>query len=95
MFDLNAVKHLSLEVCTKRDLEVQGVVKDPFFATTLGPDVALLLTKVRDEIISVPDCQFAMSFAFQRRGLALEMGDIMQYEAHEFLHQRLVHALMI
>jgi hypothetical protein len=94
MYTLNAVKHIPLELCTKRDLEVQNIVRDPVFSHTIGPGGELRLTKVRDETVSVPDCQFAMGFAIQRRGIALNIADVMSYESHEALHQRLVHALM-
>jgi hypothetical protein len=91
---LQLLVYLPLELCTKRELEVQKIEKDPYFATTLGQDGALRFTKLRDELVTVPDCQYAMSFAYQRRGIALDMGDVMAYETHELLHQRLVYALM-
>ena len=94
MYDNDAVEYVPLELCTKRDMEVQRVAKDPFFATSLGQDGTLRLNKVSEGLVSVPDCQYAMSFAYQRRGTALEQADVMQYETHEALHQRLVHALM-
>ena len=94
MYDNDFVEYIPLEMCTKRDMEVQRVAKDPFFATSLGQDGTLRLNKVSEGLVSVPDCQYAMSFAYQRRGTALEQADVMQYEVHEALHQRLVHALM-
>ena len=94
MYDNDYVEYIPLELCTKRDMEVNRVTKDPFFATSLGQDGTLRLNKISEGMVSVPDCQYAMSFAFQRRGTALEQADVMQYETHEALHQRLVHALM-
>ena len=94
MVDSDAVVYLPLELCTKRELEVQKIDKDPFFATSVGQDGSLRLTKLRDELVSVPDCQYGMSFAWQRRGIALDTGDVMAYETHELLHQRLVNTLM-
>jgi hypothetical protein len=94
MFTQNAVFHLPLELCTKREMEVHQVKKDPFFATSVSPTGAMVLSKLRDELVSVPDCQYEMSFAFQRRAIALDIADVMKFETHELLHQRLVRSLM-
>ena len=91
----NVIKHISLELCTKRNLEIRGVEKDPEFATVLDPATgALRFKRVRDEVGAAVDGQFALGFALSRRGLALEMADLMAFEKHELLKNKFIAALM-
>ena len=93
--DANAIKHLPLELCTKRGDEVKGIDKDPTWATVPDPVSGILRLKmVRDDLRNVVDSQFALLFSFQRKAMALEMADIMSFENHELLRDRFVAALM-
>ena len=95
MVDANSVKHLSVELCTKRNLEIRGIEKDPEWATVPDPVTGAPRSKrVKEDHFSPVDSQFAFGFALQRRALALEMADILSFENHELLKARFTAALM-
>jgi hypothetical protein len=95
MSDSNTLSHIPLELCTKRSDEVRGVHKDPMWQTVPDPaSGSIIFKKLRDELRSAVDGQFALNFAFMRRGLALEMADIMSHENHEKLKSKYISSMM-
>jgi hypothetical protein len=95
MADANTLVHLPLELCTKRSDEVRGIHKDPMWQTVPDPaSGSIIFKKLRDELRSPVDGQFALNFAFMRRGLALEMADILSHENHEKLKSKYISAMM-
>ena len=94
MFDANSLKHLALELCTKRHDEVRGIEKDPTWATIPCPQTgSLVLKQVRDDVRSPVDSQFDFIHAHMRRGMAMEMADLLAFENHEILRKKFVAAL--
>jgi hypothetical protein len=65
MADANTLVHLPLELCTKRSDEVRGIHKDPMWQTVPDPASGFIIfKKLRDELRSPVDGQFALNFAF-------------------------------
>jgi hypothetical protein len=95
IWDENSLKYVPLELCTKREMEIQGIEKDPLWQSVPDPVSGLMkFRKLEDDKRSPIDSQFAYMFAMQRRALAFEMADLIAYEKHELLRNRLVQALM-
>ena len=94
MAEENVLSYISIEVCTKRAMELMGHNKDPMW--TQVPDAAgvMRIRPVGDDEYANLDSQFALGFAFQRRSLALEMGDLVTYESMEKLSKALIAAIM-
>eukprot|EP00972_Heterocapsa_arctica_P044340 6546307-Heterocapsa_arctica.AAC.1 len=67
--------------CTKRDQELQGLKKDDMWK----PDSLGVIKLVRAEVSVRAKLQsdLMLRYALQRRGLALDMADVMAYEVHE------------
>ena len=95
IWDNGSVKYLPLEFCTKREMEIQGIEKDPLWASAPDPVSGLMtFRKLEDSRRSPIDSQFAFIYAMMRRGLALEMADLVAFEKHELLKNHFVAALM-
>jgi hypothetical protein len=95
IWDCNSLKYVPLELCTKREMEIQGIEKDPLWQSVPDPVSGLMkFKKLEDEKRSPVDSQFAYIFAMQRRALGFEMADLLAFEKHELLRNRLVQALM-
>jgi hypothetical protein len=95
MADSNCLKYLPFELCTKRDMEMRGIEKDPEWAQSPDPFTGLMKFKLMDHASRSPvDSQFGLIFALQRRGLALDMADLLSFENHEILRGKFIAALM-
>jgi hypothetical protein len=95
IWDNGSVKYLPLEFCTKREMEIQGIEKDPLWASAPDPVSGLMtFRKLEDSRRAAVDSQFAFIYAMMRRGLALEMADLVAFEKHELLKNHFVAALM-
>ena len=95
LVDANSIKYVPLECCTKRDSEVQGIEKEPTWEQYPDPILGTMRLKMsRDELRSPIDCQFAFEYALKRRGIAMEMADMLSYENHELLRELFVEAIM-
>ena len=92
MYEENAVRYLGPEQCTKLEMELKGMKKDPMFA----PDQSGFMRMRRHEKDAVADVtsDIRVQFAFKRRSLALEMGDVMSFENSEKLTSKLIRAVM-
>ena len=92
MHEENLLRYVGPADCTKAALELQGRRKDPAWV----PDASGTL-KVRysasDPSADIAS-QFSLNFALKRRGLAMEMADILSFECHERLSSKLVAAMM-
>ena len=87
IYDNNRLAYLGPELCTKRDMEICDVQKDPTWATAPDLSGVLRLKRSDDDVRADLDSQFSLLYAFQRRGLALEMGEVMSFETHEILRR--------
>eukprot|EP00972_Heterocapsa_arctica_P068443 10112622-Heterocapsa_arctica.AAC.1 len=67
--------------CTKRDQELQGLKKDDMWK----PDSLGVIKLVRTDVSVRANVQsdLMLRYALLRRGLALDMADVMAYEVHE------------
>ena len=92
IYDADCLTYVGPEKCTKKDLELRGVNRDPVFV----PDAAgvMRMKSVREDPCAPLESQFALQFAFRRRALAFEMGDLLKFELHELLIAKLVSSIM-
>ena len=88
------IGYLGIELCTKRNMEVLGAKKQPQYAPTHDAAGFLRYQRIEECETTALDNQLQISFAFQRRSLALEMTDIMSYANAELLKDRLIAAVM-
>lgn len=94
MYDGNVLGYLGPELCTKRGNAMLGLQKDPLWESSPNANGGFTLRRADDGRRVDVDGQFAFSFAFQRRSLALEMGDIMSFDNAETLRNKFIDALM-
>ena len=88
----NVLRYIPWEECTARALELNGVKKDPAWTTdTAGHIKAIAVAK---PLVANADSELKLHFALKRRGLAFEMGDLMQFELHERLVEKMIAAYM-
>ena len=91
MFEENALKYIPWERCTKRSLEIAGSRVDARW--TEGENGQLRVEKGKREEVAEWNTVLQLQFVLERRGLAMEMADLMSWEAHEKLRQDLMNAL--
>ena len=92
IYEENGIRDLGPEECTKMEMELRGIKKDPTFI----PDahgVLRMKSVARDPDADV-STELKLSFAYKRRGLATEMGGFLSFENHEKLANKLISALM-
>ena len=94
MYDANAVSYVSLDMCTKKENALLGVKKDRRWEHIPNAYGKLELRLVDDDTRLSVDTQFAFIFALQRRALALQMGDVMEFSLSEKLRAKLIEVLM-
>eukprot|EP00969_Alexandrium_andersonii_P027866 1215940-Alexandrium_andersonii.AAC.1 len=83
LYDENRLRYLDWQMCTKRDQELTGEKKDKEWR----PDAQGV---VRERVVSVKSpadtsTDLRLRFALQRRGLALEVAQLMSFDVHELL----------
>jgi len=90
MYEDNTLRYIPWSEATKRELELRGEKKDRAWI----PDASgIIKEKVVSEFGSADvSTDLRMSFALKRRGLALDMGDVMSYEKHDLLVNKLIEA---
>ncbi len=91
MYEEDRIRYLGPELCTKRILEVKGLERDPAWIPDSSGVIRVKLHTSDPK--AALDSQFALKYPWTRRGLALEVGDVMTYEIHEMLIDKLVVAL--
>jgi hypothetical protein len=93
MWRANRVAYLSLDLCTKRTLEIVNVNKDPTYAQTPDSNGFMKMRAVDDEERCRISSQFDIMHAFMRRGFGLEAGDVMDFQVHETIRRKLLASL--
>ena len=94
MYDSNAIGYISMEMCTKKASALLGVKKEKRWEHVPNAYGKMELQIAGDKDRTAIDSQFAYIFALQRRGLALFMGNIMDFKYSEMLRSKLIAALM-
>ena len=94
MHEGNVLGYLGRELCTKRGNAMLGLQKDKLWESSPNASGEFTLRRSDDGRRADVDTQFAFSFALQRRSLALDMGDVMDFENSEILRTKLIDALM-
>ena len=94
MYDSNSLSYLSLDMCTKKENALLGVKKDRRWEHIPNAYGKLELRRVDDDARLNVDSQFAFIFALQRRALALQMGDVMDFSLCEQMRAKLIDTLM-
>ena len=81
MHEDNTLIYLDWEVCTKREMELTATKKDK----TWKPDAAgVVKEKVVDRApLADTSTDLKLRFTLQRRGLALDIADLLAYEEHQ------------
>ena len=92
IYEDNVIRYLGLEECTKMEMELRGIKKDPMFLPD-AQGVVRMKCVAKDSAADVTT-ELKLSYAFKRRGLAAEMGDILAYESHDKLLNKLMRALL-
>ena len=86
------LRYIPWEECTARALELNGVKKDPAWTTdTAGHIKAIAVAK---PLATNADSELKLHVALKRRGLAFEMGDLLQFELHGRLVEKMIAAYM-
>ena len=93
MYDANRVAYLSLDLCTKRTMDLIGVTKDPQYSQAPDASGYLKLKPSAVEPSNTMRSQFDLLHSLMRRGLALEMGDLLCFDLHEALRRRFLNVL--
>ena len=93
MLESNRLAYIGLELCTKRDMDMLGVTKDPLWTQSPDGSGFLRMKASDDEVLARLSTQFELLQAIMRRGLALEMADALSFDLHEVLRRRLIGAL--
>ncbi len=93
IYEDNVLRYVAWEECTKLEMELQGKKKDKVWV----PDASGTIREKRTEVGS-PSADISsdlrLRFALTRRGLALDMGDVLTFEVHELLAEILIAAYM-
>ena len=92
LWDANRLAYIGLEYCTMRKMEIVGCKATPALATVPDANGYLRMKNTTVEELADLGSQFEILYAFQRRGLALEMAEVMTYDAHETLRRKLLSA---
>ena len=88
----NVLRYVAWEECTARSMEMGGIKKDPAWTTdTTGH---LKMVSVAKPPVADTNSELKLHFALRRRGLAFEMADLMQYELHEKLVDKMLASYM-
>ena len=92
MAEENTLRYVGPEQSTQRTMELRGVKKDPAWV----PDAngTLRMKSIAPDADEIIESQFALHFAWRRRGFALEMADLMAVETHDTLVAALVANLL-
>ena len=94
IYDSNKIGYMGLELCTKRDDALVGIQKNQEWESTPNLRGGFTFSRADDGRRVDVDGQFAFGYAMQRRSLALDMAEILDYENSEELRARLVAAIM-
>ena len=92
IYEDNTMKYVAWQDCTKREMELNGLKKDSYWAADSQG-----IIKEKSHTKSDPadlSSDLKVAYALRRRGLAFEMADIMSYEVHEKLVDQLLAAFM-
>lgn len=92
IYEDNTLRYVAWQDCTKREMELNGLKKDSYWAAdSQGIIKEKVHTKADPADLS---SDLKVAYALRRRGLAFEMADIMSYEVHEKLVNQLLAAFM-
>ena len=94
MHDRNQLHYVAPDLCTKKTVDILGGKRDRLWESVPNSAGMLVFKKPEDSERAELGSQFALSFAFQRRGLALEMADVVSFDHSECLRSRLIAAFM-
>ena len=92
MYEENVLRCIPLAECTKRGTELVGVQKDPLFALDSSKRLQLAFQEHREEADT--SSEIKLQFALRRRGLALDMADILDFDLHDAMVDCLFKALL-
>ena len=90
LWDANRLAYIGLEYCTMRKMEIVGCKATPALATVPDAQGYLRMKQTNVEEMADLSTQFEILYAFQRRGLALEMAEVMTFDVHETLRRKLL-----
>ena len=89
--DGNRLKYVPWEQCTTRCMEVVGVKRDETFVRDPGTGYLKASEPGKQEKADLAS-DLKVDMSIRRRGLALEMADVMSWEKHERLREELMSA---
>ena len=94
IYDSNKIGYIGLELCTKRDDALVGIQKNQEWESTPNIKGGFTFNRADDGRRVDVDGQFSFGFAMQRRSLAMDMAEIMDFENSETLRARFTAAIM-
>ena len=89
MYEENLLRYISWEDCTKRDLEVEGIKKDKSWREMPDGTLKAFRSDVSDPKVHIVS-DLLLKNCLQRRGMVLDMADLMDYSVHELLVNLLI-----
>ena len=90
ILESDKLAYIPWELCTKKTFEVLGIKRDPEWIKDAQGYMRAETCEERGT--TRVDCFFALDLLLQRRGLAMDMADLMSWSVHEMLRQDLMRA---
>ena len=94
MYDKNHLSYLGLEMCTKRSTELDNEKLEKYLVPKTDKDGILRMAPdLSDQLRADLSSQLAIMYAFQRRSIAMEAGELASFESGEALRNIYIQAL--
>ena len=90
MYEQNVVKYFEPSSCVSRALEVQGSNKNKEISLERG---SLIVKSQEDKLIANTDSEIKLHYAFVRRALAFQFGQVMSFDQHNLWETFLFEAI--
>ena len=94
IYDSNRMGYIGPDLCTKRGNTMVGIQKDQQWESSPNANGGFTLRRAEDGRRVDVDGQFAFSYAFQRRSLALDMAEILDFDNSETLRLQYIAKVM-
>ena len=85
MQDLGTIKILKWEEYTKRSQEEEGIKKDPYWAEDSDGRFKKFMMSIEETVKVSDNNLLAARYTLQRRGLAMNIANLLTFEVHELL----------
>ena len=90
MYEQNVVRYFEPSCCVSRALEVQGTNKNKEISLERG---SLVVKNQEDKLVASTDSEIKLHYAFVRRALAFQFGQVMSFDQHSLWETFLFEAI--